>query len=173
MCAGRARLPICEHIKRDGNRCGFHVMKGSTRCQKHTSGKLREELDNIAYEKARIVLDRCGAPTTRKRAAARIRAIEKRRLHRLWVHFPDAAGSTLFLSSTDELSVQRWLKSEGIDLEHAGYTPRGIDYCRWAAFRYLCERIDIGFARREIARTIRKEQAWALKKSSLESFSEL
>jgi hypothetical protein len=168
MWAGRRAAPKCEGDTKTGARCCGQRLYGSIRCIHHTRGAERDRVDMARLERQRrFAHSNCASE--RASALRQIRNIERRLLHRYWKINPEAEGSTLELSSSDELKARQYLRSGfGLDIEAVDgvtgkpLTPRAVDRARWAAYLGMTARCADEAARRRVASLLRDErQYWA------------
>lgn len=140
VLAGRARAPRCTAIAKTGRRCRLPAMKFSDpcRCHRHLHGLARDLTDERRRPWLEALSRTASRPIMSSTARKALAAIERRRLHRVWLRDPTIPGSTLLLTPNDEARVaEALLRRFSVDLYDETLTERARDRLKWAAFRML------------------------------------
>ena len=163
MNAGRARRQ-CSATAKTGAQCRNTALKFADKCQLHCHGRERDFADEKRLPWLRNIALKF--PGKRRQAELSIERIFVRRLHRAWKLNPELPGSTLGLSASDEIRVERWLIERDIYLAGGRRTAQCRDRLRWAAFLSLGGKLDDLAARRRIEGALRDEERWREKQTA-------
>jgi hypothetical protein len=93
---------------------------------------------------------------------ARVTRIERRCLRWVWKTDPTVPGSTIALTTPDEVRACAWLRDVA-KVEPDQLTPRAFDQCLWAAALCLSHRYHEDEALLKVKRALQAEELWRSK----------